>query len=116
MVKNKKITPINKSKTKKKISRQVKETSAEYIVIKSKSEVSSSQSRRKSKELTSKELERQDFVDGMIFELINAINPSSEQVDWDIEMIGDVRDRIQFWLIKHYAVAVEQDFYPYIPE
>jgi hypothetical protein len=116
MVKNKKLVSTDKTKPKTKASHQVKETSAEYIVIKRKSEVSSSQSRGKRKGLTSKELERQDFVDGMIFELINALNPSSKQANWDIEMIGDIRDRIQFWLVEHYAVATEKDFYPFIPE
>lgn len=117
MIKNKKFASVKKTKTKKKISRQVRETSVEYVVgINNKPNASSSQTRRKMKTLTSKELERQDFVDGEIFELINTISPTSETVDWNIEMIADVRDRIRFWLVDYYAVIVEQDFYPYIPE
>ena len=44
--------------------------------------------------LTKKQIERQDFVDNQIFELIQKLLPSSKQIDWDIEAIGAVRDAI----------------------
>ena len=34
--------------------------------------------------LTKQELERQDFVDNQIFELIQKLLPASAQIDWDI--------------------------------
>ena len=45
-------------------------------------------------ELTDKQLQRQDFVDNAIFSLIQQLNPTSQAIDWDIEMIGNVRDTI----------------------
>ena len=66
--------------------------------------------------LTKKDLMRQDYVDGKIFELINELIPPENQVDWDIEMIGDVRDKIRYWLVDHLAVVNERKFYPYISE
>jgi len=45
-------------------------------------------------ELTDKQLERQDFVDNAIFSLIQQLNPTNQVIDWDIEMIGNVRDSI----------------------
>ena len=91
-------------------------SSTKKAQLKKKANVLPSQVRKERKTLTSRELERQDFVDGLIFDLINNLVSSSEQVDWDIEMIGDIRDRIQYWLVEHYEITNEQDFYPYIPE
>lgn len=43
---------------------------------------------------TRRNIERQDFVDGAIFELINELLPENKQIDWDIEVIAEVRDAI----------------------
>ena len=40
------------------------------------------------KTLTRKELDRQDFVDNEIFELIQNLLPAGRKLKWDIEMIG----------------------------
>jgi hypothetical protein len=45
-------------------------------------------------EMTDEQLERQDFVDNSIFSLIQEINPTTREISWDIEMIGNVRDVI----------------------
>jgi hypothetical protein len=66
-------------------------------------------------ELTDQQLKRQDFVDNMIFQLINELNTSPTKVDWDIEMISEVRDRIQNWLADKCNVD-EMSFYPFIEE
>ncbi|GHT53720.1 hypothetical protein AGMMS49982_17250 [Bacteroidia bacterium] len=66
-------------------------------------------------ELSDKQIERQDFVDNAIFELLQSLNPMEEQFDWDIEMIGDIRDTIQSWIIDKTHCS-EQDFYPFIAE
>jgi hypothetical protein len=34
------------------------------------------------------ELKRQDFVDNEIYNIINRLNPSKREIEWDIEMIG----------------------------
>lgn len=68
------------------------------------------------KELSISEIQRQDYVDGKIHELINSLNPSLKQIDWNIEMIADIREKIRYWIVESYQVSNEQTFYPYIPE
>ena len=62
-------------------------------------------------EMTDKQLERQDFVDNAIFELIQAINPTTHPISWDIEMIGNVRDSIVSELQNKLEIT-EFDIYP----
>ena len=64
-------------------------------------------------ELTKQQIERQDFVDNAIFELINELIPSDKEMEWDIEVIGEIRDVIQSQLVKR-GFCTEQEFYPYI--
>ena len=66
-------------------------------------------------ELTKQQIERQDFVDNSIFELINELIPSDKEMDWDIEAIGEIRDSIQSQLVSR-GFCSEQEFYPYIEE
>ena len=66
-------------------------------------------------ELTARQIERQDFVDNAIFELINELIPSDKEMDWDIEAIGEIRDSIQSQLVSR-GFCSEQEFYPYIEE
>jgi hypothetical protein len=66
-------------------------------------------------ELNKKQIERQDFVDNSIFELLQSLNPTEQDFDWDIEMIADIRDAIQYHIIKKTNCS-EQEFYPYIEE
>ena len=64
--------------------------------------------------LTDKEIERQDFVDNLIYELMNKVNPTKKEIEWDIEIIGEIRDRINYWLTKGIELCSEQEFYPFI--
>ncbi len=66
-------------------------------------------------ELTNKQIERQDLVDNRIFELIQDLNPSQTQIDWDIEMIGGVRDCVLSILNEKVSVS-EEEFYPFLKE
>jgi len=59
-----------------------------------------------------KQLKRQDFVDNKIYELVNQLIPSTKEIEWNVEMIGDIRDTIQHWLVDHYKIADELEFYP----
>ena len=43
---------------------------------------------------TARNIARQDFVDGKIFELVNELLPQHKQIDWDIEVIAEVREAI----------------------
>lgn len=66
-------------------------------------------------ELTEEQIKRQDFVDNRIFELVNELNPIQTEIDWDIEMIGEVRECVQNFLIDKFSIS-EEDFYPFIKE
>lgn len=66
-------------------------------------------------ELTKQQIERQDFVDNAIYDLMNELIPSDKVMEWDIEAIGEVRDAIQSQLIKR-GFCTEQEFYPCIEE
>jgi hypothetical protein len=66
------------------------------------------------KELTDKQIERQDFVDNAIFNLIQSLNTTDEAINWDIETIGEIRDVIEEWMIERLEITDEQNFYPYL--
>lgn len=61
---------------------------------------------------TPKNVARQDFVDGKIFELINELLPRRKQIDWDIEVIADVRDAIFSAVDGKVRGLNERKFYP----
>ena len=48
---------------------------------------------------TEDQIKRQDFVDNEIYDLVKRLTPSNREIDWDIEMISDIRDTIQHWLV-----------------
>lgn len=66
-------------------------------------------------ELIDQQISRQDFVDNAIHDLINELIPSDKEMEWDIEVIGEVRDAIQAQLVGR-GFCTEQEFYPYIEE
>jgi hypothetical protein len=63
--------------------------------------------------LAESQLARQDFVDNSIFELMLSLIPSHKEIEWDIEMIGDVRDCIGYWLVERHNITDKMTFYPY---
>lgn len=67
-------------------------------------------------ELADKQIERQDFVDTAVFELIRALNPTSTVIEWNIEMISEVRENIRCWLVEKLKICDEMSFYPYVEE
>ena len=64
--------------------------------------------------LNEDQIKRQDFVDNKIYELVNQLVPSEKKIGWNIEMIGDIRDTIQHWLVNRYKIFDELEFYPYV--
>ena len=64
------------------------------------------------KMLTKQKLEKQDFVDNEIFELIQKLVP--KRLEWDIEIIGAVRDVIREQVVNRKKIIKEDQFYPYI--
>lgn len=67
-------------------------------------------------DLSDDQINRQDAVDKVIFELIQSIHPSTSEIGWNIEMIGDVRDCLKEWIVDRYGICNEQSFYPYVKE
>lgn len=62
--------------------------------------------------LTKQQIERQDFVDNQIFELMQKLLPPSKQIDWDIEAIGEIRDAIRKQIVDKQKLMSELKFYP----
>lgn len=62
--------------------------------------------------LSDDQIKRQDFVDNCIFNLVKRLNPSTREIEWDIEMIGDIRDTIRHWLVDKYKMVNGFEFYP----
>ena len=59
-----------------------------------------------------KQIKRQDFVDNEIYDLVKRLIPSTREIEWNIEMIADIRDTIQHWLVDKYKIVDEFEFYP----
>jgi hypothetical protein len=68
------------------------------------------------RELTKEELKRQDYVDNEIHRLIIALAPVCTSVNWDIEMIGAIRDELKVWIVDRLHICSEEIFYPYVHE
>jgi DNA polymerase sigma len=66
--------------------------------------------------LSRKQITRQDFVDNSIFELLQDLNPTNNELEWNIEIIGQIRDIIRSYFTDNVQNFIEQDFYPYIEE
>jgi hypothetical protein len=58
------------------------------------------------------QLRRQDYVDNEIYDLVKRLIPAFKEIEWNIEMIGDIRDTIQHWLVDQYKIVDELEFYP----
>jgi hypothetical protein len=65
-------------------------------------------------ELSLREIERQDCVDNAVFRLILDCSPEEADINWDIELIGKIRDALQEVLVDDLKLMTEQEFYPYI--
>ena len=66
------------------------------------------------KELTEEQIKRQDSVDNAIYQLMQELNPTADEIRWDIEMIGEVRDVIEDWMVERLKITNEPNFYPYL--
>ena len=68
------------------------------------------------KELTDKQIDRQDFVDNAVYQLIQKVNPTDIFIEWDIEVIGEIRDVIKERIVERMKITDEQKFYPYLDD
>lgn len=71
--------------------------------------------RPKKSEMSQKEIDRQDYVDNAIHNLIQDLCPidSKEGIEWDIENIASVREEIEAVLVRKLKLCTEMQFYPY---
>ena len=65
-------------------------------------------------QLTKRQIDRQDFVDNQIFELINVLVPPSKRIQWDIELIENIRESFYKEIKKKIKNTKEKQFYPFI--
>lgn len=65
--------------------------------------------------LTDKEIDKQDEIDGAIFNLICNLSPadSNGKIMWDIEIIGQIRDTLSAYYVS-LGLCTDEEFYPSI--
>ena len=66
-------------------------------------------------ELTAEQIERQDYVDNTIYNMIIDIIPTTKPIDWNIELISRIRDAVSDFVVDN-NICSEQDFYPFITD
>ena len=67
-------------------------------------------------ELSERQTARQDYIDNAIYKLIKKVNPTNKKVEWDIELIWELRDKIREYFVENRIIADEQQFYPFLEE
>ena len=68
------------------------------------------------RELTEEQIRRQDLVDNAIYQLIQIVSPDDKNIEWDLSMIGDVRDVISEWIVEIMKITDEQTFYSFLDD
>ena len=66
------------------------------------------------KQLTPLQIKRQDFIDNLIFDTIRKIHPACRTIEWDIEMIANIRDSIRYWVVDYHKLCTEQEYYAFL--
>ena len=62
-------------------------------------------------EFTNAEIEH-NFVHNEIHDLINRLNPKGTEVEWDMEVIGQISDIIEEHFVSK-KICTDMEFYPY---
>ena len=57
---------------------------------------------------------QQDFVDNSIFDLIKSLCPSSDEINWDLSVITEIRLILQNLYVNRLELCDEEEFYPSI--
>jgi hypothetical protein len=66
------------------------------------------------KELTAKQISGQDFVDRVILQLVQTVNPTDRSIQWNIEMIGEIRNVIRDCIVG--KMTDEQNLCAYLDD
>jgi len=64
------------------------------------------------KEFTEEELKQHNFIDNSIMELINIVNPSPENIEYDDYIVEKVRITLIDIFSKDLQLCTEKAFYP----
>jgi DNA polymerase sigma len=58
------------------------------------------------------DIEQMDLVDNQIFELIQQLNPTEKEIDWDIGHISKIREALIQIYVHDLQICTEEEFYP----
>ena len=64
------------------------------------------------RDFSRKELAQQDLVDNSIMELINKVNPSPVNIDYDGHIVAKIRNALIEVITKDLDLCTERGFYP----
>jgi DNA polymerase sigma len=64
------------------------------------------------REFTKKELERRDFVDNSIMELINKLNPTSTEIKYNAHIVSKICNALVDIYTNDLHICTERAFYP----
>ena len=59
-----------------------------------------------------KKYEQWDFVDNTIHEMIIKLNPSTQNLDWDIKPVSEIREVLIQYFVNDLQICTEDEFYP----
>lgn len=48
--------------------------------------------------------------------MIQSLNPTKQPIEWNIEMIGDIRDTVEDWIVAKLKMCADKEFYPYVED
>jgi len=57
-------------------------------------------------------IERWDFVDNSIHELIKSLNPSKTEIEWNGTINAEIREVLVKYFVDELKVCTEDEFYP----
>ena len=57
-------------------------------------------------------IERWDFIDNTIYSMIIELNPSKQELKWDIKPISEIREVLINYFVEELKLSTEDDFYP----
>jgi len=59
-----------------------------------------------------RKIEKWDFVDNAIYNLIQELNPSTKKIEWDIKPISEIRETLVKLYVHELKLCTENQFYP----
>jgi DNA polymerase sigma len=64
------------------------------------------------REFSKKELDRQDFVDNSIMDLINKLNPTAEEIKYDAHFVSKICLALVDIFTNDLHLCTDREFYP----